>query len=90
MTDFSQINFDTKMCVGTIYINALRAEGIDEKEEFSFDISTEYIRWGSCSYIHENANAFCGESNLDDCRTCKRQGCTIIQCGNETTNNNFV
>jgi hypothetical protein len=68
------------MCVGTIYINVQRLAGYTES---SYDLSTEYISWGSCSYIHENANAFCGESNLEDCRSCKRQGCTIIQCGND-------
>ncbi len=72
------------MCVGAIYVNAQRlSPSSDSSIEYSYEISTEYINWGSCSYIHENAYAFCGESDLNDCRNCNRLGCTIIQCGND-------
>ncbi len=79
----SETIFDTKMCIGAIYINAQRSTNKEPNEEYSYEISTEYISWGSCSYIHEDAYAFCGESDLDECRNCKRHGCTIIDCGNE-------
>jgi hypothetical protein len=75
------------MCVGTIYINVQRStqpsNDDSEQKEYSYELSTEYINWGSCSYIHENAYAFCGESSIEDCRACKRKGCTAIQCGND-------
>ena len=76
------------MCVGAIYINAQRtSSSSDPSIEYSYEISTEYISWGSCSYIHENAFAFCGESDLNDCHNCKRQGCSIIECGNDVIQN---
>lgn len=85
------------MCIGTIYINVLRSTQAfnddTSAKEYSYELSTEYISWGSCSYIHENAYAFCGESSLEDCRACKRQGCSVIQCGNDSNQSgkeNFV
>jgi hypothetical protein len=89
----SVINFDSKMCIPTIYVNVQKAFNsnpeADGTTEYSFEISSEYVSWGSCSYIHENAFAYCGESNLEDCRNCKRQGCTIVQCGNEVKDKSF-
>ncbi len=72
------------MCVGSIYIYVRKSQNFDnEDKNSSFRISSDYVSGGSCSYIHENSFAYCGESNLEDCRTCKRPGCTIIQCGAE-------
>ena len=57
----------------------------DGSTKYSFSISTSYITGGSCLYIHENAFAYCGESNLDECRSCRKPGCTVIQCGSESS-----
>jgi hypothetical protein len=81
----SEINLDTKMCINAVYINVRKAYNTepdsDNSTSFNFKISTSYITGGSCLYIHENAFAYCGESNLDDCRNCRRPGCTVIECG---------
>ncbi len=68
------------MCVSNIYIYAIKKFEL-ENAEYSFNISTSIITGENCSYIHENKFAYCGESNLDDCKNCKRQGCTVIECG---------
>ena len=57
-------------------------------EEYSFKISTDIITGENCSYIHENRLSYCGESDLDDCFNCKRQGCTVIECGEHDHKNN--
>jgi hypothetical protein len=78
------------MCIGSVYVNVRRAKNPvkeeDDSTNYSFSISASYITGGSCMYIHENAFAYCGESNLDECRNCKRPGCNIIECGNEVSN----
>jgi hypothetical protein len=80
------------MCIGVIYINVRKAYNTDPETDgsthYSFNISTSYITGGSCLYIHENAFAYCGESNLEECRNCRRPGCTVIECGTETANAN--
>jgi hypothetical protein len=65
----------------------------DNTIDYSFNLTAEYVLGENCSYIHQNAMSYCGESSLDDCKNCRRQGCTVIQCGNETgpkTNPKFV
>jgi hypothetical protein len=88
VVDSSQIKFDTKMCIGSIYINVKKAFNTspesDGSTKFSFSLSTSYITGGSCLYIHENAFAYCGESNVEECRSCRKPGCTVIQCGSDT------
>ena len=71
------------MCVYSIYI-------IAQKENLnlpvSFKASIDYIETnsnGSCQYIRESRYAFCGESKLSECRNCKRESCSLIQCGVE-------
>ena len=69
------------MCIEAFYLYPYS----ETLNETSFELSTEYVIGGNCEYIHQNPFAYCGESNLDDCRNCLRQGCTIIQCGIDTT-----
>ena len=80
-------HFDTKMCIGSLYVIVRRSKTPVQEEdgsvEYSFSLSASYVTGGSCLYIHENAFAYCGESNLDDCRNCKRPGCSVIECGQE-------
>ena len=75
------------MCIGAVYINVRKRFNTEVNEagetKFSFKISSNYVSGGGCDYIHENAFAYCGESNLEECRNCKRPGCTVIQCGKE-------
>lgn len=88
----SEIHFDSKMCIGSIFIYVQKSYSpdpdLDDSVSYSFNVSTNYIYGENCSYIHENSFAYCGESNLEDCRNCKRQGCTVIQCGVESGNKN--
>lgn len=87
VTDRSEIKLSTKMCIGVLYIYARKASNIGSNRA-SFNISSEYVIGENCSYIHQNSFAYCGESNLDDCRNCRRQGCTVIECGNEYSRKN--
>ena len=36
--------------------------------------------------------SYCSQSNIEDCRKCKRLSCTVIQCGSidKNNNNNFI
>jgi hypothetical protein len=90
----SEINFDTKMCVNALYINVRKGFNTEPEEngatKFSMKVTSDYVAGGSCSYIHENAFSYCGETSLEDCRACKRPGCTVIQCGNEYTEKNSL
>lgn len=72
------------MCINAIYINVRKAYNVSDSEtptKYNFKVSTSYITGGSCLYIHENSFAYCGESNIEDCRNCRRPGCTVIECG---------
>jgi hypothetical protein len=77
------------MCIGSLYVIVRKSKtpipDEDGSIEYSFSLSASYVTGGSCLYIHENAFAYCGESNLDDCRNCKRPGCSVIECGQEDT-----
>jgi hypothetical protein len=81
------VELSTKMCVNYIYIYARRAEDT-AAEDSSVNITADYVIGENCSYIHQNSASFCGGSNLDDCRKCLRPGCTIVECGNESSNRN--
>ena len=76
------------MCVGNLFIYAIKTPSL-EKKEGSFLISTDIVIGENCSYIHENKFAYCGESNLEDCKNCKRQGCTVIECGHDNLDKNI-
>ena len=77
MTNKSETMFSTKMCIETFYIYPY----VSNHTNASYDISSEYVIGENCAYIHQTPYAYCGESNLDECRNCQRQGCTIIECG---------
>jgi len=77
------------MCVGNIYIYAYKNFDL-ENAEYNFSLSTNIVIGENCSYIHENKFAYCGESNLDDCRNCKRQGCSVIECGIDDPENDIA
>jgi hypothetical protein len=79
MTNKSETMFSTKMCIETFYIYPY----ISNKTDASYDISSEYVIGENCAYIHQTSYAYCGESNLNECRNCQRQGCTVIECGND-------
>lgn len=80
------------MCIPTVFISVRRSSNpeLDTNglAKYSFGLSSDYVQGGSCSYIHENAFAYCGESSLEECRACNRPGCTVIQCGHESTEEN--
>ena len=43
-----------------------------------------------CKLQEENSLSFCGQSDIEECRNCKRLSCTVIQCGSiDKNNNNF-
>lgn len=77
MNEISETLFSTKMCLENFYLYPY----IANPGNSSYDISTEYVIGGNCAYIHQTHYAYCGESNLGECRNCQRQGCTIIECG---------
>lgn len=80
------------MCVGSIFIVVHKSFSPEPEDDntvnYSFVISSDYVKGENCSYIHETPFAYCGESDIDDCRNCKRQGCTVIQCGTEDNMSN--
>jgi hypothetical protein len=73
------------MCVDSIYVYPIKDEGTNSTES-SLEISTEYVIGENCNFIHQNPFAYCAESNYDDCRHCRRQGCTIVECGTSERN----
>ena len=86
------------MCIKAIYINVKRSNFPKSDDnnstvvESSLNLSVDYMQGDSnenCKYIHETPFAFCGESNLDDCRNCRRPSCTVIQCGYEASSENL-
>lgn len=91
-----QINFIWKLCVGEIFIMASKSEvnAQSNNEEPisinpSFHLQSALTNEYNCSIPHETHNSFCLETKLSDCRTCKKQGCGIVECGN-ISNNKFV
>ena len=77
------------MCVSNLHIYIVKDIKVSPDEDFFYKISTNIITGENCSYIHENRLSYCGESDLDDCKSCKRQGCTVIECGEEDLKNNI-
>lgn len=74
------------MCIRNLHIYVIKDNRI-KSDNFSMNVSTQLITGENCSYIHENRLSYCGESNLDDCKNCKRQGCTVVECGREDIKN---
>lgn len=55
----------------------------------SFEVNIDFIVneiTDDSQYIYETPFAFCGESNLEDCRNCGRPSCALIKCGYEELN----
>ena len=82
----SEIIFDTRRCVPSIYL-------IMEKEniniESSFKITIKNIKLSQneyCKYAPINSFIFCGAANITECRNCENEFCTLIQCGKEIEN----
>jgi hypothetical protein len=86
MTNISETIFSTKMCIEAFYLYPY----FSNYTNASYDISSEYVIGENCAYIHQNSYAYCGESNLDECRNCERQGCTIIECGMDSSYNVYM
>lgn len=70
------------MCVNSLYLLIQRDS---DNEDSSFNISVQFNNENkSCLSITENPFSYCGQSSLEDCRQCRRQSCSIIQCGSKT------
>ena len=86
-TSSSQINFINSICVNSLYL-LIQKENPNEDSSFiiSVTFSTENK---SCHSLIETPFSYCGQSTLEDCRQCRRQSCSILQCGSKT-GNSFV
>ena len=70
------------MCVNSLY---LLIQKENPNQDSSFTISVNFSTNNhSCLPIIENSFSYCGQSTLEDCRQCRRQSCSIIQCGSKT------
>lgn len=61
----------------------------DENKESSFKITVKNIKTLQneyCKYIPKNSFISCGSTTLTECRNCKNELCTLIQCGKEIEN----
>lgn len=86
------VNFFSRVCLKKIYIivsNNNVTTSNEENEEHSFEIDSTFYNNEPCLYKEESHLHYCGQSSIEDCRSCKRQGCTIVECGNYS-NDQFV
>jgi hypothetical protein len=63
----SELAFSSRMCISSLYIYLIKQ---DESAQSTVDISTDYVLGENCVFIHQTPYAYCGESNLEDCRNC--------------------
>lgn len=90
------VNFFWRLCLNNIFI-AVQPDSQntpDKADETgvvpsSFKIDSTLYADSPCIVKQETHLSYCGESKLDDCRKCKRRGCSIVECGN-ISNNRFV
>jgi hypothetical protein len=88
VSDNSETLFNTRLCVGSIYIYPVILD--QEGSKGSFEVTTDYINDENCIFAHQTTYAYCGESNLEECRNCQRQGCTIVECGVSQSRNVYI
>lgn len=80
----SIIQFDTKLSTQELFLT-LKNENNNISSTFTISISIiaeEKIE----EYNSHNSFIFCGSSNLKDCKYCRIESCSIVQCGNEIIN----
>ena len=99
------VNFFWKLCLNNILIvvnpinnsnnnnnnsNSNSNSNLSTQTNYSsFDLDSNFFNNSPCISNHETHLSYCAESNLEDCRKCKRFGCSIVECGNYS-NNKFV
>lgn len=83
------INFFTKHCFQKVYATIV-SENTDTLNIYdsSFEIDSNF--YGEACFIKSETHLdYCGQSSIEDCRNCKRPGCSVVECGN-FSNDKFV
>ena len=80
------VNYFSRICLNLVYI---LIEKENEEEESSFLVESVFYNEEPCLLKTLTHLDYCGQSNMEDCRSCQRKGCSVINCGNYS-NNKFV
>ena len=78
--------FDTKICTNALFLS-LEKENYNINSSFTISISIlPEENNEDCTYHSQNSFTFCGNANLKDCKYCRVESCSIVQCGKEIIN----
>lgn len=87
------VNFYWKLCLNELFIVVspivVKSTEDDTKNKASLTIDSTFYKNSPCVLRQETHLSICAESKIEDCRSCKRNGCSVVECGN-TSNGNFV
>ena len=79
-------DFDTKICTNSLFLS-LQKENYYINSSFTISISIlPEDNNEDCTYHNQNSFTFCGNANLKDCKYCRVESCSIVQCGKEIIN----
>ena len=79
-------DFDTKICTNSLFLS-LQKENYHINSSFTISISIlPEDNNEDCTYHNQNSFTFCGNANLKDCKYCRVESCSIVQCGKEIIN----
>ena len=79
-------DFDTKICTNSLFLS-LQKENYYINSSFTISISIlPEDNNEDCTYHSQNSFTFCGNANLKDCKYCRVESCSIVQCGKEIIN----
>lgn len=83
------VNFFWKLCLDELFIIITQSNDVvnlqvneNTDEISSFLIDSTFYEGSPCVIDKETSLSHCAESSIDDCRSCLRQGCSVIECGN--------
>ena len=78
------VNFFWKLCLDELYIIISPKKDITDDIPQSASLFFESIFYPNspCTLRQETNLSYCTESKIDDCKACKRPGCSAIECGN--------
>ena len=86
VTKDSITKFETKLYSNELYLSLKKER---KNLNSSFTISILIIKEENkeeSQYNNQNSFTFCGSASLKDCRYCRVESCSIVQCGNEIIN----
>jgi len=83
------VNFFWRLCLDELYIiitqSSISKDIKDDNsndEVSSFVIDSTFYSNSPCVIDKENQLSHCAESSINDCRSCMKRGCSVIECGN--------